>query len=226
MGLGGNNWKYLVTQVTYTTSGTWTCPAGVTYVRVECWGGGGNGGAGTTPSGSGGSGGGAGGYSKLNSYNVSPGTGYSYTVGIAGADTYFVATSTLLAKGGTAGGANGGAGGTGGQLSAGVGNVKYSGGDGFTTTTNAGGGGGSSGGTASTGNNATTQTGATAVTGGGPGGNGGLQKANGLTPASGPGGGGGGGGGRQGSSTTGGAGFIGQIGFTYEISSGDMFSMF
>ncbi|HPF00186.1 MAG TPA: hypothetical protein PKY63_05930, partial [Bacteroidales bacterium] len=36
---------YLFSQTTtFTTSGTWTCPAGVTSVTVECWGGGGGGG--------------------------------------------------------------------------------------------------------------------------------------------------------------------------------------
>ena len=29
----------------FTTSGTWTCPVGVTTVSVECWGGGGAGGS-------------------------------------------------------------------------------------------------------------------------------------------------------------------------------------
>jgi hypothetical protein len=32
---------------TITTTGTWTCPLGVTSVQVECWGAGGGGGAAT-----------------------------------------------------------------------------------------------------------------------------------------------------------------------------------
>ena len=45
------------TTVTFTSSGNWTVPAGVTKVTVSCWGGGG-GGATQTNSGKGGGGGG------------------------------------------------------------------------------------------------------------------------------------------------------------------------
>jgi len=68
---------------TYTTSGTFTPPAGVTSVIVECWGGGGAGGAATGNTAAGG--GGAGGsYVKNTSIPVSQGTNYTVTVGTGG----------------------------------------------------------------------------------------------------------------------------------------------
>lgn len=134
----------------FTASTTWTCPDGVSDISIECWGAGGGGAdGGGTPSGgdtsTGGGGGGA--YSKKNSFTVSPGTGYTVSVGTAGAiggngsDTYFKDSSTVLAKGGTGG--TGAAGGTGGQSSSGVGDTKYSGGNG--AFGDQGGGGGSAG---------------------------------------------------------------------------------
>ena len=38
--VGGFENSYTQTVKTYTSSKTWTCPAGVTSVQVECWGGG------------------------------------------------------------------------------------------------------------------------------------------------------------------------------------------
>lgn len=67
------------------TSGTatWTAPAGVTSINVVCIGGGGGGGSGIggpAPGGNGGPGGLA-----VGTYTVTPGTGYSVTVGAGGA---------------------------------------------------------------------------------------------------------------------------------------------
>jgi hypothetical protein len=77
---------------TFTTSGAWIAPAGVTSIQVECWGGGGGGGERTSTGASGGGGGGA--YAERATMGVTPGNSYSFTVGAAGA---------------TDGGANGGA---------------------------------------------------------------------------------------------------------------------
>lgn len=100
------------TQTTYTTPGShsWTAPAGVYSVTVELWGAGAGGG------------GGGGAYSGKNSYSVTPGSSYTVYVGSAAQDSSFVSSSTVLAKGGSIFG-------TGGQASAGVGDVKYSGGN-------------------------------------------------------------------------------------------------
>lgn len=69
----------------YITSITWTVPAGVTSIMVECWGaGGGGGGALNTQTACSGGGGGAGGYGK-GIYTVVPGTVYTITIGLGGA---------------------------------------------------------------------------------------------------------------------------------------------
>src|SRR5690554_6195879 len=82
---------------TFTSSGTWTVPAGVTEITVEAWGAGGGGG-GSNSNNSGGSGGGGGGHTT-NTFSVTPGQSVAYTVG----------------AGGAAGAANAGTGGDGGQ---------------------------------------------------------------------------------------------------------------
>ena len=111
--------------VPYTTTGngTWTCPAGVTSVTVECWGGGGSGGgltynASTSICVSGG--GGAGGSYVKYTVSVTPGNVYNFTVGVgaaaatgaggAGGSTYFGNTTagvstgaSILATGGAGG---------------------------------------------------------------------------------------------------------------------------
>ncbi|WP_187359957.1 glycine-rich domain-containing protein [Chitinolyticbacter meiyuanensis] len=66
----------------FTASGSFTVPAGVTRVMVECWGGGGGGGATDVVSGSGG-GGGAGGYGR-GLYAVTPGQVIAVTIGSGG----------------------------------------------------------------------------------------------------------------------------------------------
>ena len=108
---------------TFTASGTYVVPAGITSVIVECWGAGGGGGSSNTMSKSRGRGGGGGGgaYSSTtivvtpgNSYNIVVGTGGTGGVagnGSAGGASTFDATS-VVANGGKPGnkGSNGSAG--------------------------------------------------------------------------------------------------------------------
>lgn len=204
---------------TFSTTGTWTCPAGVTSVQVECWGAGGAGGSAvgtSTNSRRAAAGGGAGGAYVISTISVVPNTIYTVTVGtggvsstsngvsVAGGDSWFSTNTTIIAKGGA--GANslvctsssdltssGGVGTTTGS----IGTTVYRGGDGASGTspssTGFSGGGGSSAGTSSNGNSATNSVAASAVTGGGIGGTGRSSNGgNGSAPVSGVGGGGGG----------------------------------
>jgi hypothetical protein len=92
----------------YTSSGTFTVPASVTWVKVTLMGGGG-GGASVSSCPSSGFGGGSGGYCE--SYvSVTPGANISYTVGGGGGAATAGGSSTFVA--GTTPTANGGAGGT------------------------------------------------------------------------------------------------------------------
>lgn len=134
---------------TFTSSTTWTCPAGVTSVQVECWAGGAGGGCvyGAVSFGNSANAGGGGAYSKLNTYSVTPGNNYTVTVGTGGAggdaagavngqpggDSWFSTSGTVLAKGGTGGQSNIGSThnfvtSAGGAAASGIGDVKYSGG--------------------------------------------------------------------------------------------------
>ena len=212
------------TQVTFTSSGTWTAPAGVTSVTVEVWGGGGRGALVDSSYNEKVGGGGGGGAYSMSTITVVPGTNYSYTVGAgattsaAAGDSYFINTSTVLAQGGNSAADESSTGATGGPASTGVGTVKYSGGNGANgnTTSNYGGGGGSSAGTGSNGTNATNATGATAPTGGGNGGNGRSSSSGNGSAGLTPGGGGGGAYRSSGSSLyNGGNGANGQIRLTY-----------
>jgi MSHA biogenesis protein MshQ len=221
---------------TFTASGTWTAPAGVTSVVVEVWAGGGAGGGNTTGS-DGGGGGGGGGYSK-STIAVVPGNNYTVTVGAggtgvvggngnAGGQSFFISAATVRANGG-AGGAtpaagNGGAGGAGGAL--GVGTTRFSGGNGgqgLNNGTGQGGPGGSSAGTGANGTSAstpwTTANAGAPPAGGGIGGDG-ATNADGNAPASGYGGGGGGSGDTSGpgGSRAGGNGAGGQVILTYVV---------
>lgn len=86
-----------VRTVSFSSSGTWTVPAGVTSLKLECWGGGGHGGRdGDTHnetvvdmegnpyvahwSDAPGAGGGGGAYARRNSWTVTPGTVVNFTV--------------------------------------------------------------------------------------------------------------------------------------------------
>ena len=216
---------------TYTTSTTWTAPVGITSVDVEVWGGGGAGGGQNLGS-DGGGGGGGGAYSRKLNVAVTPGNTYTVTVGAggtgvtsgtgnAGGDSWFINTATVLAKGGSGGAPSTGsppAGGAGGAAASGVGDVRFSGGNGGRgrdAGTGRGGPGGSSAGTAANGTSGpdpwSTLTAAAAPTGGGIGGDGGGAGNNGNAPASGNGGGGSG----DGLTRTGGAGTAGKVILTY-----------
>lgn len=203
--------------ITTTGAGSFTVPAGVTSIYVECWGGGGAGGSRTN---SGRSGGGAGGAYAASTLTVTPGATISYSVGNGGvagapdgADTWFSSSSTVLAKGGDGVPYNTNGGGTAAAVTASIGDVRYKGGNGRTSNFSYSGGGGSSAGTAADGNNATNQNGANAPAGGGDGGDGRSSNGNG-TAGNAPGG-GGGGAYRTSGTRYGGNGGDGQIKITY-----------
>ncbi len=178
---------------TFTSSGTFTVPAGVYSITVECWGAGGAGG-GTNANNARGGGGGAGGAYAMKTLSVVPGTSYTVTVGgttlgatrdgSAGNPSWFGTTGTVYAQGGAGGAApNGGtaAGGTG-SASSSIGDVVYPGGNGADGTTTLSGGGGGGAGSSGAGGNASGITGGTGTaTGGGNGGNGSTAGRNGNT---------------------------------------------
>ena len=161
--------------VTYTSSGSWVCPAGVMKVYVSGAGGGGGGGAYSSYGGCGGGGGGGAKADKV-SLTVVPGTTYTITIGAGGAAGAAGGTTSfgalLSLAGGSAGraaagelcgaGGAGGAGNQGGGIGAthrggnggGTGGGAGSATDGVDGMANTGGGGGGSGfGVGSTGGN-------------------------------------------------------------------------
>ncbi len=201
------------TTLTVSTAGTytWLCPPGVTFVEVQCFGGGGPGDS--DPSSLHGLGGGGGGaYAARTAVPVTPGTVYTFVVGAAGAihaaggDSSFTGDSSVqvLAKGGHAGSlTTGGAGGAAGS-SIGDSGLVHSGGSGGTgtTATENGGGGGASGNVLATGaagansNHGGTppMAGGVGANGGGTGGAGGvttpsINATHGTSPGAGGGGG-------------------------------------
>ena len=154
------------TVVTYTTSGTWTCPAGLTSVTVQCWGGGGAGG-GVLSAALVGGGGGAGGSYARSILSVTPSASYNISVGAAvtggtgngatGNPSWFGASSTIYAQGGAGGtGAITGSSGSGGagSINSSIGDVRYPGGNGSagTNSSYSGAGGGGAGSTGNGGN--------------------------------------------------------------------------
>ncbi len=223
----------------FPATGTWICPANVTAIQIECWGGGGAGGSAQRTGGAGsvqyGGGGAGGAYAKANAHAVVPGATYYINVGaggvntssttgttVAGGDSWFngidSASSSIIAKGG-AGGASAigntsttryGAGGAG-TATASVGDVVYAGGSGAVGSAGGAGGGGSSAGTSSIGTTTTTNLGATAPAGGGSGGTGTVTGS--VSGAAGTAPGGGGGGSRDSSNVViaGGAGGAGKV---------------
>lgn len=206
---------------TFTTSGTWSTPGGVTSATVEIWGAGAGGVSNSTL---GGGGGGGGAYAKRTittsgNYNVVIGSG-----GAADADgqpTYMTKSGgiAVIAPGGIFGSSSFATGGKGGASTSSAGSTSFSGGAGANGATGsgnkAGGGGGSSAGTASNGTNASGTTAGTAPSGGGNGGSGGSSGANAGSAGSLPGGGGGGGGSSGGSFGIGGVGGTGKVTISY-----------
>ncbi|MFO7658808.1 MAG: hypothetical protein R6W78_17240, partial [Bacteroidales bacterium] len=200
----------VVTQ-TYSANGTFTVPAGVGQITVECWGGGG----GTRNDGTARRGGGGGGAYARSVLIVTPGEDYSVTVGTggiaanpgqAGGNSSF---STLVIASGGAGGGN--SGGTGGTVAASTGDVRYAGGSGSTRGNPIGGGGGGSAFNNANGNDGVGTVGGNGTGNGGDGGANGQSGNDGFVP-------GGGGGGRGNNGAVGGAGADGQVIVTYTTS--------
>lgn len=176
---------------TFTSSGTFTVPPGVTTIIVECWGGGGAGGGTATNNARGGGGGAGGAYAKK---TLSVTSGSNYTVNVGGATaggttagstgnpSWFGTTSTVYAQGGAGGEApNGGtvSGGTGSSAGS-IGDIVYAGGSGANGTSSASGGGGGGAGSTGAGGNASGTTAGTGTTlNGGNGGSGLTTRGNG-----------------------------------------------
>lgn len=188
---------------TFTSTGTFTIPAGVTSVLVECWGGGGSGGGNSSNISRGGGGGAGGAYAKK-VVPVISGTVYTVTVaatkaGIIGAGSqgnpsWFDTKSTVYAEGGAGGAApNGGTASAGtGSAANSIGDVVYAGGSGSTGTTSQGGAGGGGAGSTGAGRNASaTTSGGGTVIGGGNGGAGTTVEKDGTNGSTMGGGGGG-----------------------------------
>lgn len=198
---------------TFTTTGTWTAPTGVTSITPLIVAGGGSGGSGwsgTWYSGGGGGGGGA----VTSTYSVTPGTSYTVTVGGSGSSSSIsgIATANAGSNGASASGSSDGSGGaTGGNTGNGGNGVANgtagSGGAGYLWSTNGqrygGGGGGGSGFSGW----ATAYAGTGGAGGGGNGG-GGQNGGNGTAGTANTGGGGGGGAGNGGGGQSGGSGIV------------------
>lgn len=198
--------SYSQTTETFTSSGSFLVPCGVTSITVAVYGGGGGGG-GSNTGGSAGGGGGAGGYATT-TFTVTAGNTFAYVVGTGGVGggpglngSGGMSSSwdggTVSANGGSGGFGdnNGGGGGAGG---AGIGTTTATGGAGANGTATIGGFGGTAGGPD-----------------GGSGGPGGAPGINGGTPTQFGGGGGGGGDKNAGSNTSGGIGASGGVVVTY-----------
>lgn len=225
-----------VGQQNFTTSGTFTVPAGVTSIAVLCIGGGGGGGGSEDPNETGG-GGGGGALAYVNNLSVTAGESLTVTVGSGGnggggGGNGGSGGSSSLARGGTTlvqangggGGQNRGSGGSGGTVSTGTGGSGGQGGQGSDRNTNNAGGGGGAGGYSGAGGRGCDQDGSPsgASGSGGAGGGGGQNDGGGGVGvlgegSSGSGGGtsnpgGGGSGGTNGSSGSGNGGNGGNYG--------------
>jgi hypothetical protein len=159
-------WSQTASQ-TFTGTGTFTVPAGVTQVTVQAWGGGGGG----SRAGSGNNvpyGGGGGGAYAAGLVDVIPGNGYAVTVGVGGSGASGISpggpssfgADLVLAVGGAGVNDNTAAGGAGGDAGACIGNIAtFSGGNGGTGAGSDTGGGGGGAGTTQPGGNASGITG-------------------------------------------------------------------
>ena len=218
------------------TSGVWQITAPGSSIKAECWGAGGAGGSSVAPSGSNGGGGGGGEYAAEATLAVTNGNLYTFAVGAGGptplpgangaagtASTAAGDSATVTAHGG--GGGSESTAGAGAAGSAGTGSLNtthHDGGAGAAGVHNsASGGSGSSAGPSSAGFAGSGTTGGSAVTGGGPGANGATTQAAGSKPASGPGG-GGSGSYSTGTAASGGAGWDGQVTFTWTGAGGSL----
>lgn len=213
---------------TFTSSGVWLCPQGVTEVTVECWGGGG---AGRTSLTNAGRGGGGGAYAssvvavnpgQLYPVVVAPAQTPQATVTAAGNSSFN--TTTVVAVGGNSGLET--TGGEGGTTAASTGDTKFAGGAGgnIQGTTTAGGGGGGGAGSGAGGSAGSAGSGGTGGNGGaggtgdhqgGAGGKGGNTAGSGVNGTV-PGGGGGGKGGAS-TSATSGSGARGEVRISYDL---------
>ncbi|GGC78539.1 hypothetical protein GCM10011508_02500 [Flavobacterium lutivivi] len=216
---------------TYTTSGSFVVPAGVSSVKVEAWGGGGAGGGvnGSNSQTRTGGGGAGGAYVVNNSVSVTPGATITVTVGAGGngvsagdgnpgGNSIFASTTPVTANGGLGGILGDGSPqhGSGAAVNTGTRNGG-SGGTGSNSVSGAGGGGAGNTGSGSNASGGTSGNGGTGDSGSTSGGNGAsgitsTGNGNSATTLS-----GGGSGGRSTSNTnrTGGSGFRGQVLVTY-----------
>ena len=165
---------------TFTSGGTFTVPAGVTSITVECWG---AGGGGSTRSTTGAGGGGGGGAYASSVIAVTAGTAYTVTVGSGGAANTAGGSSSfdalVISSGGGGGTNNSTTAGSGGTAASSTGTITYSGGNGANGTTNSGGGGGGAGSTGAGGNASGQTAGTGTALSGGDGGTGVSGNANG-----------------------------------------------
>jgi hypothetical protein len=217
---GFNAAKVSAATQTFTVSGTWQAPAGVSSVTVEAWGAGGAGGGRGSSTGQ--SGGGGGGAYATKVITVIPLQNYAYTVGTggsggtgAGPDGGFSqwATGTEIKAAGGKGGAVTTTKGLGGAIADSVGTTVYKGGDGGDAPTTLSGGGGGGAGSTGAGGNATGSTAGTGTAQAGGGGGAGVSNANGNVGLDA--GGGGSGARRTNGNRSGGSGANGQIRITY-----------
>jgi len=163
-------------QQTFTTSGTFTVPSGVTSIVVECLGAGG-GGSTITDNGLRGAGGGGGAYAN-SAIAVTPGNSYNVVVGIGGIASSNGGNSSfnlnsVVAAGGTGGTLNSNTHGVGGTLLGSIGTTIYIGGNGaLGGVTYSGGGGGAAGSTGNGNSGNNNSGGASKLANGGSGANG------------------------------------------------------
>ncbi len=134
---------------TFTATGTYTVPAGVTAIKVETWGGGGGGATRSTNNANRYGGGGGGGAYASSTITVTAGTGYNVVVGGGGTagnggTSSVFGSNVVVAAGGSGVSTNSRTGGAGGTTAASTGTTKYAGGTGGTGSAN-GTSGGSSG---------------------------------------------------------------------------------